>query len=111
MMSSLDVRGEFVPGSWGALPVRLPKETTAGGRVWYPADRRPRPPEESVVGAYFVRLTELLDRATTPQHIARAFARQMGSRRFMSALETMAEMDRLYREMRLTSYGTSPCSG
>jgi Cthe_2314-like HEPN len=56
-------------------------------------------PDESVVGAYFGRLAELLDRATNPRDIARAFARQMGSRRFMSALETMAEMDRLYQEM------------
>jgi hypothetical protein len=59
--------------------------------------RGPEPSSESIVGAYFGRLSELPDDATDPKYVARAFARQMGSKRFMAALETMAEMERLNR--------------
>lgn len=59
-----------------------------------------QPGNESVVGAYFSRWTELLDSGTNPREIVHSFVSQFGARRFMSALETMAEMERLYREMR-----------
>lgn len=61
---------------------------------------RPPLPEESVLGAYFGRLTELLESDKNPKSVAEAFIQQLKAKHFMSALETMTEMDRLYREMR-----------
>jgi Cthe_2314-like HEPN len=48
----------------------------------------------------FGRLNELFDDAKNPKHLAAAFFGHMRAKHFMSALETMVEMDRLYREMR-----------
>ena len=56
-----------------------------------------RPGDESVVGAYFGRLTELLDSSTNARDIARGFARQMGGRRFMSS-ELQARLSALAKE-------------
>ncbi len=60
----------------------------------------PRLPEGSVVGAYFAQWTAFLESDKNPKHTAAAFIRHMRSKHLMSALETMAEMDRLFGEMR-----------
>jgi hypothetical protein len=64
-----------------------------------PVDK-PTLPDESVIGAYFGRLNELLDSDADPKSVAGTFAQQMKVEHFRSALETMTEMDRLHREMR-----------
>jgi len=64
-----------------------------------PVDR-PQAPDKTVVGAYFGRLNELLKSDKNPKSVAAAFVKQMNATHFLSAFETMAEMDSLYREMR-----------
>jgi HEPN superfamily protein len=59
-----------------------------------------RSPDESVVGAYFSRLNEILEDDKNPKSVAAAFVQQLKAKHSISALETMTEMDRLYREMR-----------
>jgi hypothetical protein len=56
--------------------------------------------DETVVGAYFARLNELFDDPKNQKHLVVAFFRHMGATHFRAALETMAEMDRLFGEMR-----------
>ena len=59
-----------------------------------------RLPDKTVVGAFFGTLNELLHSSENPKSFAAAFFRQTRSKHFLLAIETMAEMDRLYCEMR-----------
>lgn len=64
------------------------------------ADALASRPEGSVVGAYFAKFGHLLDTDESPKDVAMVMAQRMGSKHFLSILETMTEMDRLYAEMR-----------
>jgi hypothetical protein len=80
--------------------VRLPRRTEAVIGPESPPIEGSQPGDESVVGAYFSHWTELLNSGTNPREIVHGFVWQFGAQRFMSVLEMMGEMDRLYREMR-----------
>jgi hypothetical protein len=63
-------------------------------------DENPPKTEDSVAGAYMNQLLQLLERDSNPREVAVAFAQRIGNKHFLSALAIIAEMDRLYREMR-----------
>lgn len=65
-----------------------------------PRDQLAAPAAESVLGAYFDQLSQLQESEKSPREVALALAQRIGSRHFLSVLEIMTEMDRLYREMR-----------
>jgi hypothetical protein len=54
---------------------------------------------ESIVGAYFARLNQMLECEKDVKQIASLFAHRLGSDYFLAILQIMSEIDRLCREM------------